>query len=178
MKSLGCQTTLIGHCEERKDKADFLRQGGVLQTQAVDECLNQQVKAAVSSGLEVLFCVGEKQEERERSDEVLRTQLQVGLAGVDTTHVTIAYEPVWAIGPGKTPPNKAAIQTVAQLIKAETNGLPVVYGGGLKADNAALLASIPELDGGLIGLTRFAGDIGFYPLEFLEIVQLYLSSAS
>ena len=50
----------------------------------------------------------------------------------------------------------------------------MAYGGGLKADNAAMLASIPEIDGGLIALTRFSGDIGFYPQEYLEIIRLYL----
>lgn len=52
--------------------------------------------------------------------------------------------------------------------------MDVVYGGGLKSDNAAMLASIPEIDGGLIALTRFAGEIGFYPEEYLEIIRLYL----
>ena len=50
----------------------------------------------------------------------------------------------------------------------------MVYGGGLKADNAEMLASIPEIDGGLIALTRFTGEIGFYPQEYLEIIKLYL----
>ena len=52
--------------------------------------------------------------------------------------------------------------------------MDIVYGGGLKTDNAEMLASIPEIDGGLIALTRFSGEIGFYPEEYLEIIQLYL----
>ena len=56
----------------------------------------------------------------------------------------------------------------------QTGGLDVVYGGGLKADNAAMLASIADIDGGLIALTRFSGEIGFYPEEYLEIIRLYL----
>ena len=59
-------------------------------------------------------------------------------------------------------------------MKERTGGLPVAYGGGLKTDNAEMLASIPEIDGGLIALTRFAGEIGFYPEEYLEIIRLYL----
>ena len=55
-----------------------------------------------------------------------------------------------------------------------TGGIPVVYGGGLKSDNAEMLASIPEIDGGLIALTRFQGEIGFYPDEYLEIIKTYL----
>ena len=88
--------------------------------------------------------------------------------------VVIAYEPVWAIGPGKTPPGREFIQEVAQVIKGITGGLDVVYGGGLKADNAQMLASIPEIAGGLIALTRFTGEIGFYPDEYIEIIRLYL----
>ena len=52
--------------------------------------------------------------------------------------------------------------------------MDVVYGGGLKTDNAEMLASIPEIDGGLIALTRFSGEIGFYPQEYLDIIRLYL----
>ena len=59
-------------------------------------------------------------------------------------------------------------------MKARTGGLDVVYGGGLKQDNAAMLASIDEIDGGLIALTRFQGEIGFYPEEYLEIIRIYL----
>ena len=60
-------------------------------------------------------------------------------------------------------------------MKARTGGLDVVYGGGLKQDNAAMLASIDEIDGGLIALTRFSGEIGFYPDEYLDIIRRYLS---
>ena len=59
-------------------------------------------------------------------------------------------------------------------MKECTGGLDVVYGGGLKTDNAEMLAGIREIDGGLIALTRFAGEIGFYPEEYLEIIRLYL----
>ena len=52
--------------------------------------------------------------------------------------------------------------------------MPVIYGGGLKQDNAAMLASIPEIDGGLIALTRFQGEIGFYPDEYLDIIRIYM----
>ena len=86
----------------------------------------------------------------------------------------IGYEPIWSIGPGKTPAGRDAILETARFIKAQSGGIDVVYGGGLKADNAAMLASIDEIDGGLIALTRFAGEIGFYPDEYLEIIRLYL----
>ena len=66
------------------------------------------------------------------------------------------------------------IEKIARFVKEQTGGLDVVYGGGLKADNAAMLASIADIDGGLIALTRFSGEIGFYPDEYLEIIQKYL----
>ncbi len=172
---MGCQWTMIGHCEERRDKAGILAEAGVQDSAAVNRILNQEVRRAAEAGLNVLYCIGETAEESPRRDEVLREQLSVGLDGVDTAggKVVIAYEPVWAIGPGKTPPGKEFIQEVAQVIKGITGGLPVVYGGGLKTDNAAMLASIPEMDGGLIALTRFTGEIGFYPDEYIDIIHTY-----
>ena len=88
--------------------------------------------------------------------------------------VTIAYEPIWSIGPGKTPADKPYITKIARFVKERTGGMDVVYGGGLKQDNAAMLASIEEIDGGLIALTRFSGEIGFYPDEYLDIIRRYL----
>ena len=105
---------------------------------------------------------------------MLGEQLDAGLDGVDRSRVVIGYEPVWSIGPGKTPAGKDYITRIARFVKERTGGMDVVYGGGLKADNAAMLASIEEIDGGLIALTRFQGEIGFYPEEYLEIIRLYL----
>lgn len=176
-KALGCESVLIGHCEERADKLGILAEAGVTgaaASDAVNRLLNREVKAAAARGLSVLYCIGEKAEEQERWQEVLGGQLDTGLAGVDKGRVAIAYEPIWSIGPGKTPADRPYIQKIARFLKERTGGLPVAYGGGLKADNAAMLASIPEIDGGLIALTRFSGDIGFYPQEYLEIIRLYL----
>ncbi len=171
-KGLGAKATLIGHCEERNNLKEIIStSNGDLSK--VNELLNMSVKSAINRGLDVLFAIGETMEEQENWEEVLETQLEVGLKDVDKSKVTIAYEPVWAIGPGKTPPDREYIQKIGKFIKEKT-GLPVVYGGGLKSDNAEMLSSIPEIDGGLIALTRFSGDIGFYPEEFLEIVDLYL----
>ena len=86
----------------------------------------------------------------------------------------IAYEPVWSIGPGKTPADKPYITKISRFVKEFTGGMDIVYGGGLKTDNAEMLASIEEIDGGLIALTRFSGEIGFYPDEYLEIIRIYL----
>ena len=118
--------------------------------------------------------IGETSEEQPEWEKVLGEQLDVGLDGVDKSRVVIGYEPVWSIGPGKTPAGKEYITKIARFVKERTGGMDVVYGGGLKADNAAMLASIEEIDGGLIALTRFQGEIGFYPEEYLEIIRLYL----
>lgn len=173
-KALGCGSVLIGHCEERRDKAGILAEAGVTDTAAVNRLLNKEIKAAVKAGLKVLYCIGESAQEQEQWQEVLREQLETGLDGVDKSQVVIAYEPVWAIGPGKIPPDAAYITKIGTFVKEVTGGMDVVYGGGLKTDNAEMLASIPVIDGGLIALTRFSGDIGFYPEEYLEIIRTYM----
>ncbi|MBQ6505429.1 MAG: triosephosphate isomerase [Flexilinea sp.] len=176
MKALGVTSTIIGHCEERADKLGVLQEAGVTDTAAVNRLLNKEIQCAVAQGMTVTYCIGEKAEEREAWQDVLSEQLVIGLDGIDTSKVIIAYEPIWAIGPGKTPPGADVIAPIAQFIKEKTNGMPVVYGGGLKKDNAAMLASIPEIDGGLIALTRFQGEIGFYPEEYLEIIRIYMEN--
>ena len=174
MKAAGCTTTIIGHCEERRDKAGVLAEAGVTDTAAVNRLLNKEIQAAVKAGLSVLYCIGESAEEQDRWQEVLKEQLTTGLEGVDKSKVTIAYEPIWAIGPGKIPPDKEYITKIGVYVKEVTGGMDVVYGGGLKVDNAEMLASIPVMDGGLIALTRFQGEIGFYPDEYLEIIRTYM----
>ena len=174
VKAMGCTSTLIGHCEERNDKKGILAEAGVTDMSAVNRLLNQEIRCAQEAGLTVLYCIGETSEEQERWESVLGQQLDVGLEGVDRSRVVIGYEPVWSIGPGKTPAGKEYITKIARFVKERTRGMDVVYGGGLKADNAAMLASIAEIDGGLIALTRFTGEIGFYPEEYLAIIRLYL----
>ncbi|MDY3997598.1 MAG: triose-phosphate isomerase family protein [Blautia sp.] len=174
MKAAGCKAVLIGHCEERKDKLEIMQAAGTGDTDAVNRILNQEVKTAIAAGLEVLYCIGENAEEQGRWQEVLEKQIRIGLEGVNLSKVTIAYEPIWAIGPGKIPPDAPYIQKIAAYIKKISGGLDVVYGGGLKTDNARMLASIQEIDGGLIALTRFSGEIGYYPDEYLEIIRTYM----
>lgn len=174
MKAMGVSTTIIGHCEERNDKMGLLAEAGVTDTKAVNRILNKEIRLAVENGMSVLYCIGEKDTELDCWDEVLREQLEIGLDGVDKSEVVIAYEPIWSIGPGKTPAGKEYITKVARFVKEVTGGIDVVYGGGLKVDNAEMLASIPEINGGLIALTRFRGEIGFYPDEYLEIIRKYL----
>ncbi len=174
MAALGVDYTIIGHTEERRDKLGILAEAGVNDTAAVNRLLNKEILAAQKQGMKVLYCVGETSEEQPRRYEVLAEQLAVGTAGADLERVVIGYEPVWAIGPGKTPPGADYITDIARYIKSQLPGVPVVYGGGLRSENAPMLAGIAEIDGGLIALTRFSGEIGFYPDEYLEIVRLYL----
>lgn len=172
---LGCSWTIIGHSEERAKMLNLLEAGGAdphRARQAINRQLNLQVHAALNAGLRVLFCIGERSDEVDRTREVLHSQLTEGLASVDPSQVVIAYEPIWAIGPGKTPPDAATIRDLAILVK-ELYPAPLVYGGGLKEENAQAIGAIEELDGGLIALTRFSGEIGFYPDEYLKIVRLY-----
>ena len=171
---LGCSSVLIGHCEERADKAGILAEAGVTDDGAVGRVLHREILAAQRAGLDVLYCIGEKAEEQADWRATLGRQLELGLDGADASRIVIAYEPVWSIGPGKTAADEAYIAKIADFIKKQTGGLPVVYGGGLKIDNAAMLASIAGIDGGLIALTRFSGGIGFYPEEYLETVKRYL----
>ena len=176
--AIGCTAVIIGHCEERRAITAVLSEGGVTgdaAAQAVNRILAKEIAAAKVRGLAVLYCIGEKAEEQDRRQEVLSAQIDAGLSAPVAGPLVIGYEPVWSIGPGKTPPDRGYIEKIAGFIKEKTKGLPVVYGGGLKADNAAMLASIPEIDGGLIALTRFSDEIGFYPDEYLEIVNLYLN---
>lgn len=175
MKAMGCRHTIIGHCEERKDKAGILLEAGKTDPEAVNRILNQEIRQAVGAGIRVLYCVGENSEEQPFWRDVLKAQLEIGLEGIDKSQVVIAYEPIWSIGPGKQPADKEYITKAACAIKEITGGCDVVYGGGLKEENAGMLAGIREIDGGLIALTRFQGDIGFYPSEYLRIISLYMS---
>ena len=175
MAAFGVKDTIIGHCEERRDLNEILSLGGCSDRAAVNRILNKEVLRAQERGMKVLYCVGEKDTELDVWDEVITEQLKVGLEGADLKNVVIAYEPIWSIGPGKTPAGKEYIQKVARLIKSVLGEVDVVYGGGLKQDNAEMLSTIEEISGGLIALTQFTGEIGFYPEQYLDIVRLYLN---
>lgn len=173
MKAIGCDWTIIGHCEERRDLKYILDKANATDKSSVSKILNEKIKAAIKAGLKVLYCVGETEDEQSQKYDVIKEQLESGLDSVDIADVVVGYEPVWAIGPGKTPPEAEYIDDIAKHIKS-VKDVAVVYGGGLKQANAQMLASIDSIDGGLIALTRFTGDIGFYPDEYLDIVKLYL----
>lgn len=174
MKQIGVKDVIIGHFEERKDKNNLLYMAGKEDKALVNKILNKEIFLAIEAGISPLYCIGESLEERQTSwKEVLKLQIEEGLKGIDLTKVKIAYEPLWAIGPGKTPATAEEIKEVADFIKSIVN-VPVLYGGGLKSDNAASVSKIEGVDGGLIALTRFSGEIGFYPEEYLEIIKTYL----
>ena len=171
--ALGCTWAMVGHSEERANLKEILAEGGAQDFTAVHRILRAEVKAAQAAGLNVLFCVGETAEETDRREQVLEQQLRLGLEGADLSKVVAGYEPIWAIGPGKTPPDAPYIAQTARMIK-NILPIPVVYGGGLKEENAAAIGALPEVDGGLIGLTRFSGEVGFYPEEYAAIIEKYL----
>lgn len=198
---MGCRWSMIGHSEERRDKQeiietfhpncnefDFLREKCSI---AVDTLINLEALSALKQGMNVLLCIGETAEERgegsfeeqqPRIKAALFGQLERGLANIadclDGKQIVIGYEPIWAIGPGKTPPNGEYIAYVSALIKEIVREqyrftIPVVYGGGLKEENAAMIAGIDTIDGGLVALTRFSGEIGFYVDELKKIIEKY-----
>lgn len=171
-KFLGAFSSLIGHCEERNNYREIITLGGGNNFSAINNILNEEIKNAVSCGLNVLYCVGERAEEQDNKYLVIKEQLEMGLKDVALSKIVVAYEPVWAIGPGKTPPDSDYIQDIVKYIKSVVN-VPVVYGGGLKKENAPSLAKIPELDGGLIALTTFGANFGFSVENYLEIVKTY-----
>ena len=173
--ALGCEWVMIGHCEERNKLKTILQLGGGNMS-AVNTVLGKAVNCAIQSNLKVLYCIGETEDEKPIKEQVLKQQLETIIelhSSNKTAEIVIGYEPVWAIGPGKIPPDAAYIKETADYIKSITN-CPVVYGGGLKTENAKMLAGINCINGGLIALTRFQGDIGFYPEDYFEIVSKYL----
>jgi triosephosphate isomerase len=167
---VGCRYVIIGHSERRHKLGES------------DAFLNQKVKAGLSAGLDVIFCVGETLEEREanQTESVLDRQVSQGLAGVATealAHLVIAYEPVWAIGTGKNATPQQAQEAhafirrrVGQIFGEKTaQTLPIQYGGSVKPDNAASLLGQPDVDGALVGGASLKAD------QFLAIVRAALA---
>lgn len=149
---LGVEYVIVGHSERRQYFGE------------TDKTVNMRAIAALKSNLKPIICVGETLEEREsnRYEEVLVRQTKAALDGMtqaDLDNVVIAYEPVWAIGTGKTASNEEANDTIAIVRKtvAEAFGkvvadkMRIQYGGSMNPKNAAALMAMPEIDGGLIG---------------------------
>jgi triosephosphate isomerase len=152
LKDLGVKAVILGHSERRHSYLEN------------DALINKKVLLALRHGIEPILCVGETLEEREagRLEAVIGTQVREGLKGVDAAalkNVTIAYEPVWAIGTGKTatPEDADAVHAFIRKVLAGLYGqaaakeICIQYGGSVKPDNAAQLMAKPNIDGALVG---------------------------
>ena len=144
LKAAGAEWVIIGHSERRQFFGE------------TDETVLSRTKAAIAAGLKPIVCVGERLEEREsgQTDAVLRTQFEGGIAPLDKDEfakIAIAYEPVWAIGTGKVATPEIAQAAHAFLRKLLPADVRILYGGSVKADNAAGLMAQPDIDGALVG---------------------------
>jgi triosephosphate isomerase (TIM) len=159
LKDAGCYFVILGHSERRQYFGE------------TDEKINRKIRKALSTGLRPIVCVGETLAEREAgtTEKVIRTQLEgcfQGLTQADMNSIVIAYEPVWAIGTGKTATPEQA-QEVHRFIRAWISGafgkdtaesIRIQYGGSVKPDNAKALMSQPDIDGALVGGASLKAD--------------------
>jgi len=166
LKDIGCTYVLCGHSERRHVIGE------------TDELINKKLTAAIAGGLLPILCVGELQSEREASqtEEVVTRHVKKGLAGLNpekVSAVTIAYEPVWAIGTGLTATPQQAQEMhqfirklLAQMYDSQlAEEIRILYGGSVKPGNAAELMSKPDIDGVLVGGASLKTD------DFLAIIQ-------
>lgn len=152
LKSAGCEYVIIGHSERRTIFNEN------------DETINLKLKKALEKGLKPIFCIGETLDDREKgiTKDVVKLQIEKGLQGIsaaDMKNILIAYEPVWAIGTGKTATPQQA-QEVHEFIRSLINqkysqfvsdNLIIQYGGSVKPENASELLSQKDIDGALVG---------------------------
>lgn len=166
LKCIGVEYVIIGHSERRQYFAE------------TDETVNKKVKKALQEGLKPIVCVGETLEQREegKTEEVISRQIEIGLEGLeekDFETLLIAYEPIWAIGTGKTATSEQANETIRTIRKKVVEmygnmaGASVIiqYGGSVKASNAQELFTTSDIDGGLVGGASLKVD------EFEKIVN-------
>ena len=151
LNAVGCKYVILGHSERRQYFGE------------TDAGVNEKVTKALAAGLVPIVCVGESLDEREagREEEVVRAQTQGALAGIEISSgadIVMAYEPVWAIGTGKTASPEQAQDMhafIRGLLADQFGGLSsdiaILYGGSMKPGNAAELVSKPDVNGGLIG---------------------------
>ena len=166
LSSMGVNIVIIGHSERRQYFGE------------TDVTVQKRVRAALDAGLTVILCVGETLEQREQgiTSELVSMQTKIALGGVseeELKRVIIAYEPVWAIGTGKTATAQQANEvchTIRECIasvysQAAADGITIQYGGSMNAGNAAELLAQPDVDGGLIG------GASLKPQDFATIVK-------
>ena len=152
LKSIGVEYVIIGHSERRQYFAE------------TDETVNKKIKSALSVGLKPILCVGETLEQREagKTEQIVTEQVQKALTEISAENlekIIIAYEPIWAIGTGKTATKEDANTTIMQIRKKiaemygqnEANGVIIQYGGSVKSSNAKELFEMSDIDGGLVG---------------------------
>lgn len=149
LKAIECEYVIIGHSERRK------------YFNETDETVNLKVKAALKHGLKPIICVGETLDEREsgKAIDVVNTQITKDLEGLtkeDLNNIIIAYEPIWAIGTGKTATKEDAeevIKAIRDKVRSlfDSDDVSILYGGSVKPENAKEIFSMPDIDGGLIG---------------------------
>lgn len=173
---LGVSYVIIGHSERR----EFFGE--------TDEMVNKKVKAAIEAGLTSIMCVGETLEERENgeAESKVSSQVRAGLAAVRNDHIAslvIAYEPIWAIGTGRTASADDAAtmcslirRTVAEFAPSAAEAVRIQYGGSVKPGNIAELMQRPDIDGALVGGAsldpqEFARIVAFQTLESPEANQ-------
>lgn len=166
LKAIGVEYVIIGHSERRQYFAE------------TDETVNKKLKAAFKYGLKPIVCVGETLEQREegKAKEIVTMQIEKDLEGLTEEQVSntiIAYEPIWAIGTGKTATSEDAnemTKTIREKIsniygQNIANGVIIQYGGSVKSSNAKELFSMSDIDGGLVGGASLKSD------EFAKIVN-------
>ena len=166
LKDIGVEYVILGHSERREYFGE------------TDEFINQKVKAVLEYGMTPIFCIGEKLEDREsgKTLDVNTRQIKGGLAGLsqeESKKVIVAYEPVWAIGTGKTATPEMAQETHKEIrnVLAEMFGkdvaeeITIQYGGSMKPENAKDLLSQADIDGGLVGGASLKAD------SFFEIIK-------
>ena len=169
LKDLGCQYVIIGHSERRHLFGES------------NEAINEKIHAALRHELQPIFCIGERLEEREagQTHSVIQHQLQTGLAGLepkDLGNVTIAYEPVWAIGTGHAATVEQATEVHAAIRssltthwKLNSERIRILYGGSVTADNAHNLFQSPHINGALVGKACLNSE------SFVKIAELAAS---
>ena len=203
MVSLGCMHSLVAHSDERRDKLQLMidYDPGILldeqsmkrAQQAVDRACAEEAMHALGRGMKILYCVGETAEQKgsdreevclSRVRRVLEQQMEIGLGSLRNSalldQVCLAYEPVWAIGPGRKTPDASYVAFASSYVKELSRKLlgrelPVVYGGGLRAENAGAFAAVETLDGGFNGLSHFVPPIRFDADEYLQIIRTFLA---
>ena len=166
LKSIGVEYVIIGHSERRQYFAE------------TDESVNKKIKSALACDLKPIVCVGEtlKQREDGQTEEVVTKQIEKAFEGISPEYldkIIIAYEPIWAIGTGKTATKEDANTTIMQIRKKlgemygqnEADGVIIQYGGSVKSSNAKELFEMSDIDGGLVGGASLKAE------EFSKIVN-------